>query len=191
MSVARNTCRELAPVLQQAIDWVVELNFGPGEIVPKLTFDLDDHASWAEVCLAIDHGVPVSRSAFYDRYGMPEPADEDDSFTKPADPKDMERAATAAPQQGAEAALVSNDVQGTALNGAQVAALLEIASQVAQKQLPVASAMAIAQASFPLVKPEVIGAIFNPLGDISLADQSKKKVQTRLQQIRRSPLTLS
>jgi phage gp29-like protein len=100
MSVARNTCRELVPVLQQVIDWVVELNFGPGETVPKLTFDLDEHASWEDVCSAIDHGIPVSRSAFYDRYGMPEPTDEDDAFVKPANATGGFGLADPAPVQG-------------------------------------------------------------------------------------------
>lgn len=86
MSVARNACRDLAPVLQQVLDWVVELNFGPGEAVPQVVFDLDDHATWDQVRDAIDRNVPVSRAALYDRYGLPEPADDDDVFVKPSDP---------------------------------------------------------------------------------------------------------
>ena len=80
---ARNVCRELAPVLQQMVDWVVELNYGPGQASPRVSFDLDDHATWEEVCAAIDRKVPVSRAALYDRYGLPEPAGDDDAFIAP------------------------------------------------------------------------------------------------------------
>ena len=83
LSVARNICRDLVPVLQSIVDWVVELNYGPNEPAPIVSFDLDDHASWDEVCDAIDRNIPVSKSALYDRYGLPEPSDEDDAFVAP------------------------------------------------------------------------------------------------------------
>lgn len=73
-------CRDLEPEIQRLIAWMVELNFGPDELAPMFQFDLADYASWAEVCDAIDRGVPVSVSALYDRYGVPPPNDEDDTF---------------------------------------------------------------------------------------------------------------
>ena len=51
-------------------------------------------------------------------------------------------------------------VQDTALNGAQVTALVEIALKVSTGELPPASAIAIARASFPGVPAETIAAIF-------------------------------
>jgi phage gp29-like protein len=83
LSTAKNVCREIESVLQDVVDWVVELNFGTDEAKPRVEFDLADYASWEEVRDAIDRNVPVSRSALYERYGLPEPADEDDSFVKP------------------------------------------------------------------------------------------------------------
>ena len=54
-------------------------------------------------------------------------------------------------------------VQDTALNGAQVAALVEIALKVATGELPRDSAKAIARAAFPLVSEELIDAIFDSI----------------------------
>jgi HK97 family phage portal protein len=54
-------------------------------------------------------------------------------------------------------------VQDTALNGAQVQSLLELAVQVRQGIIPPESAVAISTAAFPLIPPETIAAIFNPI----------------------------
>ena len=143
-----------------------------------MVFDLEDHATWEQVRDAMDRGVAVSKSALYDRYGLPEPADDEDSFLK------QDGSIVTPPTGEPGVPLVSSDVQATALNGAQVASLIDLASQVAQKQLPIKTAKAIAKASFPLVKAEVIDEMFNQLDDIALADSNKKKA-------RRLPLTLS
>ncbi len=84
LATAKTICRELTPVLQQIVDWTVTLNFGSGVRAPRVSFDLSDYAPWSAVCAAIDRGVPVSRSALYDRYGLPEPTDKDDEFTRQA-----------------------------------------------------------------------------------------------------------
>jgi len=57
----------------------------------------------------------------------------------------------------------TGDMQATALNGAQVAALVEIALKVATGELPRESAKAIARAAFPLVSEELIDAIFDSI----------------------------
>lgn len=57
----------------------------------------------------------------------------------------------------------TSDVQATALNGAQVAALVEIALKVATGELPRESAKAIARAAFPLVSDDLIDAIFESI----------------------------
>lgn len=82
LSATKQTCRDIAPVLQQVVDWIVELNFGPGEVAPQVQFDLSDYASWTVVKDAIDLGVPVSLSTLYDRYGLPKPDKDDDAFVQ-------------------------------------------------------------------------------------------------------------
>jgi len=81
---AKGIARDIEPVLQEIIDWMVELNFGPDAVAPSGEFDLDDYASWDEVAAAIDREIPVSKEALYSRYGLPRPADDEDSFLKPA-----------------------------------------------------------------------------------------------------------
>lgn len=76
------------------------------------------------------------------------------SFGSPAIPADPSTAVAAA---GAD------NVAATALNGAQIASLVEIIQQVAQGQLPLASAKPILQASFPTLSPEVIDRIVKPV----------------------------
>ncbi len=61
------------------------------------------------------------------------------------------------------AAAAGADVQSTALNGAQIASLLEVVSQVATGLIPVESAKAIALASFPTLPTLVIDSIFDPV----------------------------
>lgn len=55
------------------------------------------------------------------------------------------------------------DLASTALNGAQIASLLEIVTQVSTGMIPLASAKAIALASFPFLDQSVIAGIFDPI----------------------------
>lgn len=87
ITTSKLTCIELTPVLQRLIDWIVVLNYGPGEVTPQVSFDMDDVASWEVVRGAIELGLPVSKAAIYDRYGIPEPVDEGDTFVKAAQPQ--------------------------------------------------------------------------------------------------------
>ena len=73
---------ELQKVLQKIIDWTVELNFGPGVPAPLIQFDVDRKASFDQVMQAIDRKIPVSKSALYSQYALPEPIDEDDIFIR-------------------------------------------------------------------------------------------------------------
>lgn len=79
-----NLCRgdavSLAHTMQDLIDWMVELNFGADVPAPRGGFDLSNRATFEEVMNAIERGVPVSRRLLYDRYGLPEPSDEEDAF---------------------------------------------------------------------------------------------------------------
>ena len=60
-----------------------------------------------------------------------------------------------------DVAASTGSVQATALNGAQVDALKELAMAVASGELPQGSAKAIARAAFPLVPEATISAIFD------------------------------
>lgn len=73
---------ELQNVLQHVIDWTVELNFGADVIPPKIEFNVEKKASFDQLMQAIDRGVPVSKQALYNDYGLPQPADEEDTFKK-------------------------------------------------------------------------------------------------------------
>jgi len=71
-----------------------------------------------------------------------------------------------APAQGditssADAAESVDSLQGTALNVAQVQALLELAQSVAQGLIPAESAKAIASAAFPLIPSTTLDSIFD------------------------------
>lgn len=55
------------------------------------------------------------------------------------------------------------DVQATALNGAQIAGILSITTQVVQGQLPIESAEALIRSSFPLIDSARIVEILDPL----------------------------
>lgn len=72
-------------------------------------------------------------------------------------------AAITLPSGDGDSGTKSADVQATALNGAQVTALVEIALKVATGELPRESAIAIAKAAFPLVSEEIIKAIFETI----------------------------
>lgn len=80
----KSVALELQSVLQKIIDWTVELNFGSEAAAPQIMFDVDRRASFDDVMKAIDRKFPVSKSALYSYYGVPEPKDEDDSFVMPS-----------------------------------------------------------------------------------------------------------
>ena len=83
LRVCYGDAKALTGTLQTLIDWMVEINFGKNIPSPKGEFDLESYASLPEVLEAINAGVPVSKSALYDRYALPEPKDEKDIFKKP------------------------------------------------------------------------------------------------------------
>ena len=72
--------KALQGVFQKLIEWMVELNFGKGVVVPKFEFDLEVYASFAELMQAIQNKIPVSKESLYTRYKLPRPKDEADAF---------------------------------------------------------------------------------------------------------------
>ncbi len=91
-----------------------------------------------------------------------QPTPEDAPEVTPEDAPEVEGNTTAA-----SAAQAATNVAATALNGAQVQALVELAQQVTTGQLPLETAMAIATAAFPTVTTEVLDGIFMPLQSFS------------------------
>ena len=76
--------RNLAETINRTlIPWLVELNFGPDAPVPRFEFDLSEETPWERVREAMDRGVPLSKKALYERYGLPEPEDDQDTFLSP------------------------------------------------------------------------------------------------------------
>jgi phage gp29-like protein len=69
--------------VQPLYDWFAEINF-PGAEAPVFEIDAGEKASWKVVTEALDRGIPVSKKAIYGIHKIPEPADEADSFTRPA-----------------------------------------------------------------------------------------------------------
>jgi HK97 family phage portal protein len=63
----------------------------------------------------------------------------------------------------AAATAPSVDVAATALNGAQIASLVDLVAQVGAGTIPVDSAKAIAGASFPFLSPQIIAQIFDAI----------------------------
>lgn len=178
-SLGQNTCRELESPVQRLINWVVELNFGPHAIPPRFRFDLEAYATWQEVRDAIDRGIPVSTSALYSRYGLPEPSDEKDQFLKDGGSVVQGESISQGGISQGESIIQpgSDNIQKTALNGAQVSSLIDLATQVSNGELPVETALSIAQAAFPLIGKDKLIEIFERLTDkkLDLSDPGKKK----------------
>jgi phage gp29-like protein len=69
-------------LIQKIINWAVELNHLDCKVPPVAEVDTERKASFEQVIKAVDHGIAVSRDAMYDRYGLPRPRNEEDSFIK-------------------------------------------------------------------------------------------------------------
>jgi phage gp29-like protein len=89
---AKGIALELQAVLQKAINWQTELRFGADVTPPRIEFDVEHKASFADLMSALDRGVPVSREAFYSQYGLPRPHDDEDEFIRPPAPAGLELA---------------------------------------------------------------------------------------------------
>lgn len=85
--LVRSDARALAHTIQETlIDWMVELNYGPDAPRPRFEFELEDYANWEIVKGAMEAGVPVSRDDLYNRYGIPRPKSDEDSFAQAPQP---------------------------------------------------------------------------------------------------------
>lgn len=168
-------CEWLSDTLNMGLDKLVIQNvFGP-DTTPlayvKVIFPRKQNVSQdiAVDGFLRDSGAPLGVRATLERYGRTMPDEDDEQLTPSAttpvvaSPGEDENGA---PTPGRPAipgkAAGSADVQ-TALNGAQVTALADLAEKVATGQLPFDTGLAIATAAFPLVPPATIAKIFSAL----------------------------
>ena len=79
---AKGIAIEGQALIQKIINWAIELNQFDCAVPPAAEVDTERKASFDEVMKAIDHGVAVSSDSLYDRYGLPKPRDEEDTFIK-------------------------------------------------------------------------------------------------------------
>ena len=63
------------------VKWILELNAVEGSA--KIRFNFKEDLELDKVLALIDRGFPVSKTALYERYGVPKPTSEEDSFIKP------------------------------------------------------------------------------------------------------------
>jgi hypothetical protein len=110
----------------------------------------------ASVAAMATDPMPQGDSSIPDSVDFPDT--ETDDIQETPDAPDAPGTAPAAAVPATETA-----VQDTALNGAQVSALVDLIVQVRSGVVPVDAAQAIAAAAFPLMTPEQIAAIFAPL----------------------------
>ena len=82
-AVYENDARALAYTMQKLVAMAIEVNFGPDAEVPVFSFDTGNRASYAEVIQAYSAGIPISKKAIYNQYGLPEPENEDDVLERP------------------------------------------------------------------------------------------------------------
>jgi len=76
--------RALAETVNRTlIKWIVELNFGEDAPCPVFEFDLSEETPWERIRDAIDRGIPLSKKALYQTYGLPQPESEEDMFISP------------------------------------------------------------------------------------------------------------
>ncbi len=76
---AKGIALEGQALIQKIINWAFELNRFTG-VPPAAEVDTERKASFDQLMKAVEKGIPVSRAAFYDRYGLPKPKDEEDTF---------------------------------------------------------------------------------------------------------------
>jgi phage gp29-like protein len=80
---AKGIALEGQALVQRIVNWAMELNGYANIVPPAVEVDTERRASFDQVMDAIEHGVDVSKQALYDRYGLPQPRDEEDTFRKP------------------------------------------------------------------------------------------------------------
>jgi len=186
-AVYERQCR----VADDLTEWLLPM-FGiePGEMWfaydNPVTEDVDAKAARMRDAFVASAGRPVpvvDVNEYREAIGL-EPRDDaemeaEDTTTESVPTTDAATSVVAGAVAGAVAG-GGADVAATALNGAQVQALADLATQVATGQLPLASARALATAAFPMVPASVLDAVFNPLA--SFTPEAPVETQTQAPQ---------
>ena len=142
---------ERAQVATQRMQAVASyIQSGADVLIPPMEFlvkELDYEREEAEELLR------QSAMEIADEDSVPEEEDKDDST-------EVDQASAQAQQADSAQA---GDIQGEALNGAQMASLLNIVTEVSVGSIPPATAKALLKAGFPLLTTEQIDAIIDPV----------------------------
>ena len=77
---AKGIAQELQTLIQKVINWAVELNGYADVTAPLIEFDTERKASFDQLMKAIEKGIPVSKDAMYNQYGLPKPRNDEDNF---------------------------------------------------------------------------------------------------------------
>ena len=126
-------------------EWEMDGRFAEDVLIQRTQF-------WKQVCIAAGKPETPPPISFLLYNKLPEPAD----AVPIATPATTE--VGTAEQAGAAA---SGEIQSTALNGAQVTALVELAAKVQLGELPKESAKAVAKAAFPLISDKILSDLFD------------------------------
>jgi phage gp29-like protein len=187
----------------QLVPSILRLNFGDDAEAPSLSLvtekeeDLVQKATMVASLAQAGAGRAIGMNWLAKTFGIPKPDDDEETLSPRSG---IVGAGGTPPDQDDEAdetddaaqpvpPTITSDVQATALNGAQVTALAELATNVAQGALPIATAKAIALASFPVVPPATIDQIFAGLASFTptaadpAAQQVAAKASARLREI--------
>ena len=78
-AVVSKDAQALQSTIQQLYDWFAAINF-PGRKPLAFEIDAGEAASWEAITRAIELKIPVSKRALYNRYKLPEPENDADSF---------------------------------------------------------------------------------------------------------------
>jgi len=167
---------------------VHDFNFGPAETYPEWKFEeADKNLNDTMLNALITTGIVDPSEKWIRNYiGIPSISAEEQ---EEIDEKKKERDTIDIPDtvDGNDSAVVDSDnvdpsitgnanVQGTALNGAQVQALLMLIQEVADKQLPIETGRAIVQAAFPLIDANLINTMFSSIKSFKPPVQPKQQV---------------
>jgi len=155
MDIRASDCGQIAPTVRNRIlvHWTA-WNYGPKAAVPRVQYDCKppkDSAAEATVIATLGNAgwdldpEQVEASTGYKVTRLP---------TAPQG---------AQPLPGAAAGVVTEQVQATALNGAQIASLVDILRGAAAGEIPPASVLPILQAAFPALSAQTVSAIVSSL----------------------------
>lgn len=107
--------------------------------------------------------VPMSPLTAYPTSGPDTTGQEGPPQPEKAKPEDRLNLKEGQPNNGIEAPTDAKSVQQTALNGAQVASLVQLATSLSTDQLPYETVRKLIEAAFPLMEQNLIDEILRPL----------------------------